>query len=521
MGIITMPISGNATGEIYLANTDVFPIIGSRAFRATTEADAKVTVYESLTWANLYVKVTVNDASSTTSCNSRVNGAAGNMSVSIGAGITGEFEDNSNSDALVADDDINYQLTRGAGGTNWRLSMWSTTLENADNGIKYMIGRDVDLNNTHGTRFMPLINETQQDATEDNTEFIIRFAATLSKLRVFFSANTFNASTTIVSRINAGDGNLTVSIGAGATGEFEDTSNSDTISAGDTVDLAYTEASSSGLATMALSQVRLIGSDNDSYIAALASPKTLQPDTNRRASLEGAGFPGEADGGASQVKFRAIGAIVNNLYTRIQSNQIDGASTFTLEVNDSKVNLTVSIPANTTGNFEDNTNTDTITVGDEVNYLCEGGTGLGNIGFEIISIQSEESSGAPADPPTITVTTPAIDLTLSGTRAAVLNAGVYVVEHQIPGMSGGIIEKTGFPATRIQYRGFFYSGADDEKKKLIDAVGKQVKLAIPSTNSGQFFFSGIVFISRGPNMTISPGRSYAYYDYNIEFVSQS
>ena len=112
-------------------------------------------------------------------------------------------------------------------------------------------------------------------------------------------------------------------------------------------------------------------------------------------------------------------------------------------------------------------------------------------------------------------------MNLAGTRAAVLNAGVYVVEHQIPGMSGGIIEKTGFPATRIQYRGFFYSGADDEMKKLHDAVGKQVQLAIPSTLSGQFFFSGIVFISRGPNMTISPGRSYAYYDYNIEFVSQS
>jgi len=519
MAVVTIAESGSAVGEVYLVNTTSFPIIGSRAFREPTEANAKVQVYEALTWANFYVKVSVNDASSTTSANTRVNGANGNQSVSIGSGTTGDFEDTINTDSLSANDEINYQVVRGAGGTNFRIPIFSTTMENATNGVRYMIGRDVDISNNAGTRFWPIVNESQSETTEANAENVIRFAATMSRLREFYSVNTLNGAVTVVSRINSADGNLTMSITAATTGEFEDTSNSDTLAAGDTIDLSHTEGATTGSATAAIHQVRLIGTSSNAFFIAHSGADAINDGETNFCMLEGVASPSTEP--TTQMKFRAVGATVNNLFFRSQANSIDGVTTVRNRINGANGSLSVSVGSLATGNFEDTSNEDEIKIGDTANFQLVAAGTTGTLNFEIMSLQLAEDPTLDPDPPTVTVTTPPISLTLSGTRAAVLNAGVYVVEHQIPGMSGGIIEKTGFPATRIQYRGFFFSGADDEMKKLHDAVGKQVELSIPATNSGRLFFSGIVFISRGPNMTISPGRSYAYYDYNIEFVSQS
>ena len=80
----------------------------------------------------------------------------------------------------------------------------------------------------------PLIGALdKRESTEANAQCRIRDSITVSDfyIRVPFSDST--AATTIVSRKNAADGNFAISVGAAATGEFEDVINTDTLVDGD------------------------------------------------------------------------------------------------------------------------------------------------------------------------------------------------------------------------------------------------------------------------------------------------
>ena len=123
--VFTILEGGSSNGEIYAALSTFFPSVGNRSFIYATEADGQVHNYDTLTWANLLVRVTVNDATSSTSVDTRISGVNGNQSVFIATLLTGEFEDSANTDALTDGDLINYRLIRNAGGVNWRLSYFS------------------------------------------------------------------------------------------------------------------------------------------------------------------------------------------------------------------------------------------------------------------------------------------------------------------------------------------------------------------------------------------------------------
>jgi hypothetical protein len=73
------------------------------------------------------------------------------------------------------------------------------------------------------------------NSTEAQVQVPYRTAGTFSNLFVRISANSTNNSSTIRTRQNTStNGTLVVSPGAGTTGVFEDTTNTDSVTAGDT-----------------------------------------------------------------------------------------------------------------------------------------------------------------------------------------------------------------------------------------------------------------------------------------------
>lgn len=78
-----------------------------------SEASTQYKVLSSVTGKKLYVYVTTNTRSSTTTVGSRKNTSNGAMSVSIPTVTTGVFEDTSNTDSLVFNDLYNCYLTAG------------------------------------------------------------------------------------------------------------------------------------------------------------------------------------------------------------------------------------------------------------------------------------------------------------------------------------------------------------------------------------------------------------------------
>ena len=84
------------------------------------------------------------------------------------------------------------------------------------------------------------------DSTENNVEYYMPHAKTISKLYCYVSASGTDANSVITVRKNNVDTTLTVTFGTGATGLQSDLVNSFTVVAGDTINIAVANASSGG-----------------------------------------------------------------------------------------------------------------------------------------------------------------------------------------------------------------------------------------------------------------------------------
>lgn len=94
----------------------------------------------------------------------------------------------------------------------------------------------------------------------------------------------------------------------------------------------------------------------------------------------------------TQVVFRTAGKFRGLFVNNNTANSANGTSTVALRINGITVNNTVSIPASTSGEFEDKTSTDSVSAGDLVNYIATAG-GSGNLNLTPISILFDASSG--------------------------------------------------------------------------------------------------------------------------------
>jgi len=89
-------------------------------------------------------------------------------------------------------------------------------------------------NTTAGaTEYYWLVGHINKSSTEAQRDILFRTAGTLSGLYVRVQTNATSASSTVRTRKNASNGSQTITIGSAATGEFEDTTNTDSVSAGD------------------------------------------------------------------------------------------------------------------------------------------------------------------------------------------------------------------------------------------------------------------------------------------------
>ena len=93
-------------------------------------------VQDTHTWANLFARILANARLTTSTFRSRVNQANGNMSATIAATTTGTIEDTSNTDSLVAADEINWLISLASGGTETlTVSVIASTLEDTDGDV--------------------------------------------------------------------------------------------------------------------------------------------------------------------------------------------------------------------------------------------------------------------------------------------------------------------------------------------------------------------------------------------------
>ena len=226
-------------------------------------------------------------------------------------------------------------------------------------------------------------------ATEANRQVIWRHNATLSGLGCAIPTNSINETSTVRIRINGANGNQVVSVAGLATGHFEDTTNSDSVTAGDKISLSCVTGATGTTFKVSNVSFNSAAASNTVRILGCNPVSGLNTDSVTRY-IPIAGNPTPSATESADLKFNFKNACtLKHLQVNVQANSRNGTTTFRLRKNGADGNQTVSVSALATGWFEDTSNTDSISVNDDVNFSATTVTGGGNCVPQSITVAVE------------------------------------------------------------------------------------------------------------------------------------
>ena len=228
---------------------------------------------------------------------------------------------------------------------------------------------------------LALIGDVNANNSNDiNMQNLFRSAGTLSKYRVHLASNSVNApGVTFRIRKNAADGNLTVSFAAGVTGEAIDSTNTDTVTAGDKFNNRYVPGTTGTFQTVDTSVLfdATTATDTVSRMGLLATPYSTASASRFNIFHGVVSGSVTTESNAVQIKMKKAGTLKNLCYN-ITTNARSQASTAKIRINAAD-GITASITGSTTGFFEQTGSTTTVAVNDLCNFGVTLGTGTGNL----------------------------------------------------------------------------------------------------------------------------------------------
>lgn len=204
---------------------------------AVTESLTYYLFRAAATLSNFRCYVTSNGISGGAStARTRINGANGNQSVSIPASTAGAFEDAANTDVIAIGNNVNYQIVGGPSG-NGPETMYIVLFQIKSNSVgKQVAAGNPSPTGIAGSNTLYAVIESDSaiwTGAEADTQATTRAPFTAKNMYVNIGPNTLAAIATFRLRKNGGDTTLVVSVGATATGQFEDVAHTDSFIATD------------------------------------------------------------------------------------------------------------------------------------------------------------------------------------------------------------------------------------------------------------------------------------------------
>lgn len=358
-------ISIAASTTLYAALTANCRISGS----VLTETFLQTTYRSAGVLSNLYVNILTNDRAAST-LRTRKGAANGSMLASITGSTTGKFEDTVNTDTVTAADKWNYSLTTGAGGTVFTFNCIMSLFAATTNTVTRVGGFMEDTRSTASTTFVgPLDGDLQSVASGADTlnGVTYRTAGTLKNLFINIEVNSRTTTSTLRSRKNSANGNLSISINSAVTGVLEDTTNSDTVASGDLIAYSLTLGTGSeNLSTDTLSADFSTTNSQGMYNACSGNGQTINAGVTTYTVFSGSLRFNTTE--SNMILESNLAFVSSLLQCNISANTIALDSTLRLRKNSANANQVVTITALTTGIFQDTVNTDTITAADTLNH---------------------------------------------------------------------------------------------------------------------------------------------------------
>jgi len=283
-------------------------------------------------------------------------GANGNQVLTIGAGLTGWFTDGVNTDTITANKKVSVSGARSGAITytpNSITMLFTASSDFANFTVTHSIGAV-----TGSARYFSIRSNGSgfNEASDTTAQCKVKIACTWRGLSLGRNSSATVANT-YRSRKNGANGTQVVTIGAGLTGRFTDTTHTDSLAIDDLINYLQDSATDSSSAT-AISSTFVM--TEDSYdleypLSTKTSSESLYYNLSRTT--------GNNDEAASSNRF-LVPKKVTNLRVRIPNNTL-GASEIRVRKNGANGNGLLSIGASTTGWFEDTTNEDTFDVTDD------------------------------------------------------------------------------------------------------------------------------------------------------------
>lgn len=364
--------------------TRFFPLAFAAFDNNTPEANAQITCRADGTVSKMYVRVAANSLSSaTTTVTSRKSAGAGAISISITQGTTGEFSDTTNSDSLSATNTYNGQVAVAAGGSGTiSFGALNAVFSATTNHAAVYGGGQAGFatpSTASSTCFFMFAGGNIFDTTEANMKMRGDVTGTLQNLQVIVTANGRSTTSTVKSRIDGADGNQTFSINSAATGLFEDTTHSDTLTAGHDFNGSFTSGTGVGTLTFQLTDILFKNTSdnkNDVFLGGRYGGGTLARTASATASfyaIIGTNVTNETTEAHVKTEHGFAGS-ASKMKVLVSANTYSVSATMTFRNAAADKNQTISITNAVTGLFQDSSNSDSFALADDCDYKIVGGS---------------------------------------------------------------------------------------------------------------------------------------------------
>lgn len=224
---------GGAVFDLDSTTTFILPAGSVNSDGDTTEANVQWRNRAYTSWEALQIKVNGNARTTTSTFRDRINGANGGFQIDFAAGVTGTVVDTSTASSLAAGDLICVSVTLGAGAAeDLTIGIIGGTFKSTTNKSEIWCG-----SNSGAARTASATEHYQTigggisswggggSTTEANTRIKPGFAGIASNLRALISASTTGGNMTVKLYKN-GSAVITLTIGAAATGQLENSTDS-------------------------------------------------------------------------------------------------------------------------------------------------------------------------------------------------------------------------------------------------------------------------------------------------------
>jgi hypothetical protein len=392
-----------ASGDFTHSNaTDRFlPAVCNGSHVLSTATEASVTTLiggEGFTVSRLSCYISANTRTSGTGeIRLRKGNSDTSLVASIPFGTTGHFSDSTSSVAIVTNDNIDYIIKYGSGGTgSFTCKSISCVMDTTTANTITRLGAYVNANLGTGTTYSQPVDGT---LTGNNTEANVQVkvsAGTIKNMYWYSASNSRDGDSTGMYRINGADSGLGVTILDGANGPYQNDTSSAAVAEGDLLAIKTVRGGSGGTINFTNCSCNFVTTDN-SFISIMAGAATVSPasPTSYYLTIGGENTSTTASEAFNKQKFYLNSFAAGKMRIHLTTNTVASTSTFKLRKNGADTALSISIAASTTGLFEDTTNSVSLTSGDDINYVLNSG-GSGSQVLRYASIRFIEESAPPA-----------------------------------------------------------------------------------------------------------------------------